>query len=302
MKSEVNRRLVETPDDVHSLEVRAELFGLQGNPQAQIADYSALIEALSTRPENETATDLARLYGRRGNAHVARQQWQPAFDDYTRAITDATKDEDMLANQALAEANASIRRVSTKWHPLLPTEMKSEGGATLTLQRDGSILADGVNSEIDTYVITVPANSGTIAALLVEVIPDPGLPNHGPGRAGDGTIALTGVSLSLKTNAETAFVQTPFGRAASDIGHAEGAIDGLNTTLWGIYPEMAKPHQLVLYLREPIVVEGNTSLQFQFEFLHNVYPGSFGRFRLSVSGNSAAERPTPVAIAAEFSP
>ena len=78
----------------------------------------------------------------------------------------------------------------TRWTVLQPTNMKSEGGANLTLLPDGSILASGINPDQDTYTITTRADLGRIRALRLEALTDASLPRNGPGRDGGGGFEL----------------------------------------------------------------------------------------------------------------
>ena len=98
LRSLIKERLGQEPRNPGSLELRAELAGQWSDTKAQLADYTAAIEALSRQTPEPTA-DLRRLYGRRGNAHVALKQWQQAQADYSRGVTDATTDFTLLSNQ-----------------------------------------------------------------------------------------------------------------------------------------------------------------------------------------------------------
>ncbi len=101
LRALIKQRLGQEPRNPGLLELRAELAGQWSDTKAQLADYTAAIEALSRQTPEPTA-DLRRLYGRRGNAHVALRQWQQAKGDYARGVTDATTDLALLSNQALA--------------------------------------------------------------------------------------------------------------------------------------------------------------------------------------------------------
>ena len=70
-------RLAKTPRDARLLELRAELAGQWSGSEAQVADYSAAIEALAHQTP-EAAVDLKRLYRRRGNAYVGLKKWAAA--------------------------------------------------------------------------------------------------------------------------------------------------------------------------------------------------------------------------------
>ena len=108
LRAAVNERLAKEPRDAGLLELRAELAGQWSDAKAQVADYTAAIESLAQQKPEAAAVDLKRLYGRRGNAYVALRQWQQAIDDYARVITDATTDEALLSNQALALAESLL--------------------------------------------------------------------------------------------------------------------------------------------------------------------------------------------------
>ena len=68
LRALVNERLAKAPRDAGLLELRAELAGQWSDSKAQVADYTAAIEALAQQKPEAAAADLKRLYGRRGNA------------------------------------------------------------------------------------------------------------------------------------------------------------------------------------------------------------------------------------------
>ncbi len=109
----LNERLGKEPRNPALLELCAELAGQWSDAESQVADYTAAIEALARQKPEAEAADLERLYGRRGNAHLALRQWQQAVDDYARVVTEKTKDEALLSNQALAMAEVMLRSVSS---------------------------------------------------------------------------------------------------------------------------------------------------------------------------------------------
>ena len=106
LRAAVNERLNRDPSDAGLLELRAELAGQWSDVKAQLADYSAAIAALSQQKSKERATDLKRLYRRRGMAYVGLEKWQYAVDDFAHVVTDQTTDDVLLSNQVLALANA----------------------------------------------------------------------------------------------------------------------------------------------------------------------------------------------------
>ena len=62
LRALVNERLAKAPRDAGLLELRAELAGQWSDAQAQVADYTAAIEALAQQKPEATAVDLKRLY------------------------------------------------------------------------------------------------------------------------------------------------------------------------------------------------------------------------------------------------
>ncbi len=137
----IDQRLAEQPSDPALLELRAELAGQWSDTKAQVADYTAAIEALRAQNSETAAADLLRLYARRGNAHVALQQWSEAASDYGRTVTAETTDESLLANQALAVANSILKRSTDPiWTVLKPATATTEKGTALALQEDGVVL------------------------------------------------------------------------------------------------------------------------------------------------------------------
>ena len=102
------------------------------------------------------------------------------------------------------------------WQPLAPTEVKSEGGATLERQEDGSWLAAGKNPRTDTYVLTAPLAEGAFSGLLIEALPDPSLPAQSLGRNSNGNFVLTGVEAEITAPTLTEQLVATFTKAEAD--------------------------------------------------------------------------------------
>ena len=82
-------------------------------------------------------------------------------------------------------ADVLLKEALTDWHVLAPVEATSAGGATLTKQPDGSVLASGKSPDTDTYTITTSSKLKGITAFRLEALADPTLPSGGPGRTGN---------------------------------------------------------------------------------------------------------------------
>jgi hypothetical protein len=82
--------------------------------------------------------------------------------------------------------------VTTDWVVLTPlTFVSDNGGTTLTLQGDNSLLASGTpNTGFETYTVTVNTSLTDITGFRFEAISDPSLPGGLPGRASNGNFVV----------------------------------------------------------------------------------------------------------------
>jgi tetratricopeptide (TPR) repeat protein len=295
LRTSINERLAKEPRNPALHELRAELAGQWSDAQAQVADYTAAIDALSQQKAEAAAADLQRLYRRRGSAYLASEQWQKAIDDYARIVTDATTDDALLSNQALAQANVIwLRESAARWTVLKPAEVKSKGGATLTELEDHSILAGGVNAQPDQYTLRfiIPERM-TVRSMRLEALTHDSLPGHGPGRgtrAGPppGCFALSRWDVTAKGPGG---VDSPralsFRAACADYSWNDAP---LVPGKWNISFGSGKNRTSVWSLSEPPTLEAGTELVSHMRF--NETPGwadqNLGRFRISVSSDPAA--------------
>ena len=87
---------------------------------------------------------------------------------------------ELAAEQARWEAG--IRDSSADWTVLDSASVRSAGGATLTRQPGGAILASGTNPSQDEYVVEARLPAAGITGIRLEALPHPSLPRGGPGR------------------------------------------------------------------------------------------------------------------------
>jgi tetratricopeptide (TPR) repeat protein len=104
--------------------------------------------------------------------HLDHQHKAP-LADAARAKARALFEQQLAAgrgNPALASELANLLLIErrARWTVLKPTRMNSEGGTALTLQDDGSILAEGGNREAESDTLRVEANVGLVKALKIE--------------------------------------------------------------------------------------------------------------------------------------
>jgi hypothetical protein len=102
-------------------------------------------------------------------------------------------------------ADVLLELSKQNWTVLKPTKMTSEGGATLTLQDDGSILASGTNPYPEVYVLKFDLSENGMTGLLLETMTDKSLPFGGSGRAlQNGSFILSRFIASLEDGESTA--------------------------------------------------------------------------------------------------
>jgi uncharacterized protein (TIGR03067 family) len=171
------------------------------------------------------------------------------------------------------------------WAVVEPTDLKSAGGATLTLQEDKSVLAGGPNPPKDTYTMTVKTDRRTITAVRLEVLPDRSLPANGPGRAGNGNIVLTRLVVTKVSEPEAKPAKWASAWAThSQQGFDVGNVAADNGTGWALHPEFGKPHTAIFTLETPIVgTDAGMVLTVGIECQSPHAQHQIGRFRLAVT-------------------
>ena len=186
---------------------------------------------------------------------------------------------------------AELGALAPPWTPLEPTAFLAKSGAKFKKQPDQSLVVTGEVQEKDTYTVTVRTALEGITAFRLDALPDPSLPQKGPGRSSSGSFVVTGLSVAEGKT------RVPLARAAADINEknrpAYQVIDSLPSSGWGATAdaEAGRPHFLVVQALRPLRPPSATSeaaprtLTFSLDF----QPGwphvrsSLGRFRLSAT-------------------
>ena len=299
LRAAVNDRVAKEPRNPGLLELRAELAGQWSDARAQVADYTAAIELLAQKRPEAASADFKRLYGRRGNAHVALRQWQQAVDDYARVITAATTDDALLSNQALAQAEALLP--SRSWTVLKPVDAKSTLGTTLSVEPDSSILASGKSPLNELYRVSATLERDTnLAVIRVEALTHGSLPQNGPGRHPTGSFAQTSWKVTAARPDQKAPIRLAFENAWTERQldspirpNGEWNIGGQN-----VYALTGRNHMGLWSMLKPVSLPAGTSLTFEMQFKSwQDTSENLGHFRLSVSSNRAAIEQEPKLLA-----
>ena len=209
-----------------------------------------------------------------------------------------SKNADLLLQPKYAELvrtwEASRQVDPVEWKLLAPEVYLSAGGATLTKQNDGSILASGHLPDQETYTVTSTVDLKQLTAIRLEVLKDEGLPMNGPGRADNGNLHLSEVDLKYFSPASETPTNLKISRASADFDQASWtsaqAIDGDERSGWAIHPRVNESHEIVFELANPIEIVPGGKLVIS---LKQLYPPKhlIGRFRLSATDakNGAAQ-------------
>lgn len=105
-----------------------------------------------------------------------------------RAIRAAVGVTVLLATAALAGGQTDS---TPRWVTLEPVSCRSDGGASLSFARDGSIHVSENNPLRDAHAVICANRLRGISGFRLEALPDPRLPSRGPGRAHNGNFVLS---------------------------------------------------------------------------------------------------------------
>jgi hypothetical protein len=249
------------------------------------ADYYRLLSTFTTTVRSNLDVNLEP-----GPYKIAKtafdKKHQPLVDELTKFEKEQLPAR--LANWEKSEAAAAIRKPA--WIVLDAANPKSNGGATLTRQDDGSLLVSGVNPDTDTFTLNSTTKLKNILALRIEALADPSLPKGGPGRAEKGNFLLTDFEVKAKAaKAEKTVslkLQNPRATFEQQEMPAAAAIDDKEASGWGVASEVGKNHAVVFELSEPLANEEGSTLSFQIDFKKSKQQ-AMGRLRLSVATSDA---------------
>ncbi len=228
-----------------------------------------------------------------------------------------------------------VKKDQPDWQIVQPAvDDISTGGAKYLPQSDGSFLQLGYAPTKHRVKLTLKTEVQNIAAFRLELLNDPNLPAHGPGRSILGTGALTEFEVeAAPANDPKQITKIKFSRATADLnlperellpmyydksnrrrveGPIEFAIDGKEETAWGhdAGPVLRNlPRKAVFVADKPIAPKSNeaggTLLSFYLKQNHGGWNSddnqnnNLGRFRLSLTtAADAVADPLPAHVRA----
>lgn len=229
-------------------------------------------------PTAAQASELTELETRIADLVARQDAPDPAIDDA----------------QARFEAEWSAR-FQKMWSIVRPVSATAEGGATLSLEVDDSLVPSGPNPDRDAYVIEFDAREDTVRALRIEALRHESCFGQGVGRADNSNFVLTDVIVEARARSGGEFERIELAGATADFSQPgypiEDAIDRDPSTGWAI---QFKPEERVasFALLEPIRQEGGARIRLTLRF-DSVFPRhAMGRFRIATTSDPAG---TPIA-------
>ena len=175
----------------------------------------------------------------------------------------------------------------SEWQVLTPTKAVSDGGETLRIVKDGSLLAEGKSGDKSTYQIEVSVPAGTWKSFQMETMLHKSMKQNGPGR--NTTNANPNFVLTeMIVKVEGASKSLDFGLVVTDFNQGgflpqnlfDGNLDSRNG--WAIAPEFGQAHWIRAEFVEPLVLSEDSKLLIEMKHL---YGGgrNVGRPRFSLS-------------------
>jgi len=219
------------------------------------------------------ATPTTEQQDQAAELQAERKAAQTRLDEAVAGLTEALRE---WENQQASAAG---------WKAIQPETSTSEGGATLKVKDDLSVLVSGKSPEKDIYTLLAPFPLKRITALRLEALTDPSLGKNGPGRNGAGPNFVVS---ELEAHMLADGKEIPLGliRPQADFSqqgwNVVAAVDGKPETGWAIAPAMSQPHVAVFSLLFPVTPPEGAKLRIR---ISQQYGRSFtlGRFRISLS-------------------
>jgi len=213
-----------------------------------------------------------------------------------------------------AEWEETMRAAEASWVVLQPHGLRAARGTQLTVQPDGSVLAGGPAPTDETYTIEAvtpsdeslaqpakgrdsPGPHGiAITGVRLEALPDPSLPQNGPGRDYYGNFVLTGFRVEAGGSLNP--TRLNFAQAVADdwtSGQKPDDLlkppeDGGRTRDmppgWAIdatKDETRLRRQAVFTLASPVTLEAGTPIVATLSFRGDAVSQALGRLRLSLT-------------------
>ncbi|RIK82287.1 MAG: hypothetical protein DCC68_06665 [Planctomycetota bacterium] len=202
-------------------------------------------------------------------------------------------------DRAQAEWEASLAAKpegDVKWTVLNAKSYTSRGKANLAKLEDNSILASGENPAQEVYEIVADLPAEPVAAVRLEALTDPSLPEGGAGRSPNGNVVLSEFEIETSpAGAADNWQKVKLVGAWADFEQPDGnfkianAIDGNRNTGWAIGGHLKRENRVAMFRPEKPLGDGKSPNLIKVRLRHQSVFGQhqFGRIRLSVTSAAA---------------
>ncbi len=250
-------------------------------------DYYQMLSTFTTTVRSDVELTLDPEKARRDRAdHEAKaKELSSALNTYESGELK------LRLEKWLASDEAALPR--STWQLLEVTNIISKGGASFKNLGDGSWLASGKNPADDTYTLAASTTARRITGLKLEALTHGSLPSKGPGRAGNGNIALSKITVSATplnggaaregklSKAEATHEQNKAGLSVAS------SLDDDPKTGWAVDSGgIGKDQAAAFTFAEPLDLEGGAMLTVKLDFQVNT-AHCIGRPRLSLCTDAA---------------
>jgi len=176
--------------------------------------------------------------------------------------------------------------LAQEWVVLEPDSLDGVASpAEMVRAEDGSLEVSG-DAEVERYRFVFPTELEGITALRLEALPDPDLPQRGPGRATNGNFVLSELRLATRVGRTRRDVE--FAHATASFSQVSwpvlAAVDGREDTGWAIHGAQGGPVEAVFNLAEQLG-KGRRTLEVELVFAYGQLH-SIGRLRVAVTNAS----------------
>jgi len=203
--------------------------------------------------------------------------------DAARAILAEEPAEEIAGFNAFLHETASTLGVA--WHAAAVTQAVSREGAEMTTRPDGSIAVSGKNPPKDVYTFTLDVAAGSSDAVLVELLPDPALPDGRVGRSPNGNAVLSSIRVDATPRGE-ASRPVSFDWAWADHAQQDGDFDVTNLLDdggegWAVDGHRRKEPRVALLIADaPFLPEAGGTLTVRLHWESRYASHAAGRIRL----------------------
>lgn len=247
------------------------------------------------------------------------QQQQKKLFQKIKALEQSLKSRTPDWSAKMAAWEKSVQQNQTKWTIMELTNIDSNSQRYFE-QVDHSMLAQGYAPSKFTSNFESTVDASEIKAIRLELLNHPNLPAGGPGRSIEGLCALTDIKLAIesvkdpkqKANVKFSTATADFENERQQLplkyadkkgvrgftGPVAYAIDGDNTTAWGINPgpgRFNEPREAVFRAEKPFGYPEGTKLKVSLVQMHGGWNSddnqtmNLGRFRISYTTSSQAK-------------